>query len=146
MADFQYNEQNDEYICPKKRVLGLRARKVIADGVIYRRYAAEKKDCKGCESKVSCIRLKNAKRRYLSVPVGRVSGNLTKAMAEKLETEEGRMIYSKRLAIVEPVFANIRTHKAMDRFTLRSKIKVDIQWMLYCLIHNIGKIRRYGFT
>jgi IS5 family transposase len=67
-------------------------------------------------------------------------------MAEKLESRKGRKICSKRLAIVEPVFANIRTHKAMDRFTLRGKIKVDIQWMLYCMVHNIGKIRRYGFT
>jgi hypothetical protein len=146
LADFQYNELNDEYICPRKKVLKLRAKRVIADGVIYRRYAAEKKDCKGCELKVSCIRRKNAKRRYLSIPVGWVAGNLTKAMAEKLETDEGQKIYSKRLAIVEPVFANIRTHKAMDRFTLRGKIKVDIQWMLYSMIHNIGKIQRYGFT
>ena len=146
LADFQYNEHNDEYVCPKKRILRRRARKVIAGGVVYRRYAAEKKDCRGCELKISCIRRKNAKRRHLSVPVGWVTGNLTKAMAEKLETEEGRKIYSKRLAIVEPVFANIRTHKAMDRFTLRGKIKVDIQWMLYCMIHNIGKILRYGFT
>lgn len=146
LADFQYNESNDEYICPKNKVLKLQAKKVIADGVIYRRYAAEKEGCQGCELKVSCIRQKNGKRRYLSIPVGRVAGNLTKAMAEKLETEEGLKIYSKRLAIVEPVFANIRTHKAMDRFTLRGKIKVDIQWMLYCMIHNIGKILRYGFT
>jgi hypothetical protein len=27
---------------------------------------------------------------------------------------------------------------------LRSKIKVNIQWMLYCMIHNIGKIVNYG--
>jgi transposase len=146
LADFQYNGLRDEYICPQKTVLRLRARKVIADGVIYRRYAADKKDCKGCELKVSCIRRKNGKRRHLSIPVGSVAGNLTKAMAQKLDSEKGRKIYSKRLAIVEPVFANIRTHKAMDRFTLRGKIKVTIQWMLFCMVHNIGKILRYGFT
>jgi transposase len=146
LEDFQYNERKDEYSCPKNKALRLQARNVIAGGVIYRRYVAEKEGCKDCELKVSCIRRKKAKRRYLSVPVGRVSGNLTKAMAEKLETEQGSKIYSKRLGIVEPVFANIRTHKAMDRFTLRGKIKVDIQWILYCMIHNIGKIKRYGFT
>jgi hypothetical protein len=27
----------------------------------------------------------------------------------------------------------------MDRFTLRGKKKVDIQWKLYCIVHNIGK-------
>ena len=65
-------------------------------------------------------------------------------MAAKVDTEEGRRIYHQRLAVVEPVFANMEIHKAMNRFTLRSKIKVNIQWMLYCIIHNIGKILNYG--
>jgi hypothetical protein len=33
----------------------------------------------------------------------------------------------------------IRTQRRMDRFTLRGKIKVNIQWMLYCMVHNIEK-------
>jgi hypothetical protein len=41
---------------------------------------------------------------------------------------------------VEPVFASIRHHKGMRRFTLRSRVKVKIQWMLYCLVHNIEKM------
>jgi hypothetical protein len=32
----------------------------------------------------------------------------------------------------------------MDRFTLRGQIKVNIQWMLYCLVHNIEKITNFG--
>jgi hypothetical protein len=32
----------------------------------------------------------------------------------------------------------------MDRFTLRSRSKVNIQWTLYCLVHNIGKIATFG--
>jgi hypothetical protein len=31
----------------------------------------------------------------------------------------GRALYSRRIATVEPVFANIRHHKGMRRFTLR---------------------------
>jgi hypothetical protein len=78
------------------------------------------------------------------VPIGVVPGNLTKEMAEKIDTENGRRIYNQRIAIVEPVFANIRHMKRLDRFTLRGKIKVDIQWMLYCMVHNICKVMRYG--
>ncbi|MDY6855656.1 MAG: hypothetical protein SWO11_13280, partial [Thermodesulfobacteriota bacterium] len=33
-----------------------------------------------------------------------------------------------------------------DRITLRSRIKVDIQWMLYCLVHNLEKISNFGKT
>ena len=66
-------------------------------------------------------------------------------MASKIDSEKGRRIYHRRIAIAEPVFANIRTYKAMNRFTLRGKIKVNIQGLLYCMVHNIGKILNYGF-
>ena len=45
---------------------------------------------------------------------------------------------------MEPVFANIRHHKRMSRFTPRGRAKVSTQWQLYCLVHNIEKIARYG--
>ena len=67
-------------------------------------------------------------------------------MVEKIETEPGRRIYPQRLAIVEPVFANIRSNKRLDRFTLRGKIKVNIQLLLYCLVHNIEKVLNYGLA
>ncbi|MFC1891082.1 IS1182 family transposase [Thermodesulfobacteriota bacterium] len=146
LADFQHNEDTDEYCCPNGKTLKLKAKKAIMDGIIYRRYVADKDDCKGCEFKIKCIRHKNAKRRMLNVPVGYVPGNLSKAMADKIDSKRGREIYHRRIAIIEPVFANIRTHKRMDRFTLRGKTKVNIQWLLYCMVHNMGKIMAYGFT
>ena len=48
------------------------------------------------------------------------------------------------MGAVEPVFANIRHTLRLDRFTLRGQVKVDTQWKLFCLVHNIGKIARYG--
>ena len=146
LADFKYNEGSDEYVCPNGKALKLQVKKTEADGVFYRRYQANADECRGCELKVRCIRARNGKRRLLSIPIGRAPGNLTEAMAAKVDSEMGHKIYSQRIAIVEPVFANIRTHKGMDRFTLRGKVKVNIQWLLYCMIHNIGKIVNYGFT
>ena len=52
----------------------------------------------------------------------------------------GRSIYSQRIATVEPVFANLRHNKRLDRFTVRGKEKVGAQWRLYCMVHNIEKI------
>ena len=37
---------------------------------------------------------------------------------KKVETEQGRRIYPQRLAIAEPVFANIRINQRLDRFAL----------------------------
>jgi len=146
LEDFQYQEEADEYLCPQGKVLRLRARKAQNDGVLYRRYVAEREGCEGCESKGRCIRGKAVRRRVLCVPVGVVPGNRLKEMAKKVDTERGREIYHQRIGIVEPVFANIRAVKGLDRFTLRGKIKVNIQWMLYCLVHNIGKVMSYGFA
>jgi len=146
LEDFRYQEEADEYICPHGKVLRLRARKAINDGVIYKRYVANREDCKGCDLKGLCIRGKVVRRRILCVPMGAVPGNLLKEMVKKVDTERGREIYHQRIGIVEPVFANIRAVKRLDRFTLRGKIKVNIQWVLYCMVHNIGKIMSYGFA
>ena len=46
LEDFQYNERADEYVCPNGKRLKLRAKSVIVDGVIYRRYAADREFCR----------------------------------------------------------------------------------------------------
>ena len=74
----------------------------------------------------------NAPKRYLS------------RMIERIDSALGRHLYSRRMGIVEPVFANLRHMLGLNRFTLRTKAKVDIQWKLYCMVHNIGKLMRYA--
>ncbi len=146
LQDFQYNEAKDLYICPNGKHLKLKVRKFVQDHNIYRRYMADAGDCKKCSLKQRCFYRKNAKRRTLDVPIGAAKTNLSKAMVKKVDSEKGRKIYPQRFAIIEPIFANIRTQKRMDRFTLRGKIKVNIQWMLYCMVHNMEKIANYAMT
>ena len=63
---------------------------------------------------------------------------------ERLDSERGRYHYSRRMGVVEPVFGNTRASLGLDRFTLRGRRKVDTQWKLYCIVHNIGKFPRMG--
>ena len=72
--------------------------------------------------------------------------NYSQEMIAKIDTKRGRELYPHRIAIVEPVFANIRTNKRLDRFSLWGKIKVNIQWLLYCMVHNIEKIVNFGYA
>jgi transposase/IS5 family transposase len=143
LKDFHYDEALDHYICPHGKVLKLRVKQVLEHGHLYRKYFTTEKDCQTCPLRPQCIYGAGAKRKQLSVPVGI---SLSKQMVEKIETEPGRRIYPQRLAIAEPVFANIRVNKRLDRFTLRGKIKVNIQWLMYCLVHNIEKIINYGLA
>ena len=146
LEDFGTRKKGMSMFVRMGKVLHRIAKKAIGDGVIYRRYVAREEDCLDCELRAGCLLGKTVRRRQLSVPVGVVPGNLLKAMAEKVDTERGREIYHQRIGIAEPVFANIRAVKGLDRFTLRGKIKVNIQWVLYCMVHNIGKIMSYGFA
>ena len=43
-------------------------------------------------------------------------------------------------------FGNLRANKRLDRFTVRGRTKVDAQWKLYCLVHNIEKLAHHGYV
>ena len=149
LEDFIYDEQNKSYICPNKKVLKRHAHAHRIRNLIYDIYRARETDCAVCPFRQKCLSKKTTKRRHLVIPLERVEEvqkkfSLVEAMKQKIDTHEGRRIYSRRLAIVEPVFANIRAQKRLDRFTLRTKEKVNIQWMLFALVHNIEKIAHYG--
>ena len=146
LKDFRYDGQADQYICPAGKHLKLRVRRVKNTGTLYRQYASDERDCGGCSLRPRCLRAKHGRRRWLNVPKGTDGINYSKQMVAKIDTERGQKIYPQRLALVEPVFANIKTHKRLDRFTLRGKAKVNVQWLLYCMVHNMEKILNYGFA
>jgi len=43
------------------------------------------------------------------------------------------------------LYSNVRSSLGLDRFSLRGQKKVSIQWRLYCVVHNLLKVHRYGF-
>jgi len=63
-------------------------------------------------------------------------------MKVKIDCPVGRRQYSKRLGAIKPVFGNITVNKGMNKFTLRVQEKVNSQWQIYCLVHNIEKLRK----
>jgi hypothetical protein len=62
------------------------------------------------------------------------------AMHEKLRSDQGRKIYAKRKTITEPVFGQIREARGLRRFSLRGLIKVEAEWILVAISHNILKV------
>jgi transposase len=146
LEDFRHKQETDQYVCPEGKILSLQCKRWVNSGNVYRRYCADPKHCAACKSSHKCLGRPGGRRKTLCVPVGTEGVNFTKQMIAKVDTEEGEKIYTQRMAIVEPIFANIRVQKRLDRFTLRGKVKVDIQWRLYCMVHNIEKILNYGFA
>jgi transposase len=145
---FRYNSERDTYICPRGKELTCQsASHSTGDGHRYRRYRSKARDCANCPLRRACI-ARGGRRKSLAIAVGREAGTRTARMRAKIDTPEARVIYGRRLAIVEPVFANLRSNKRLDRFTYRGRAKVGVQWQLYCLVHNLEKLahlsRKYG--
>ncbi len=67
-------------------------------------------------------------------------------MQRKLATKVGRAVYASRKTIVEPVFGQIKQVRGFRQFLLRGLRKVQGEWALICLTHNILKLHRicYG--
>ena len=65
---------------------------------------------------------------------------LTDRMRRKLHTKRGKNVYRWRKAIVEPVFGQIKQARGFRQFLLRGLEKVQAEWALVCLGHNVLKI------
>lgn len=65
-------------------------------------------------------------------------------MAAKVGTPAGRALYARRKVIVEPVYGQIKGARGFRRFSVRGLGKINGEWQLVCLTHNLLKIWRYG--
>ncbi|MDI6809970.1 MAG: IS1182 family transposase [Candidatus Eisenbacteria bacterium] len=147
VADFRYDETKGKLVCPAGKELYLKNRNFgKTKGYRAISYMGKKTDCRVCELRAKCLRKAHTVARQVTIFHGREDGekSYTQRMIERFDTLRGRFLYSRRLGIVEPVFANICHARGLNRFTLRGKVKVDIQWKLFSMVHNIVKIVRYG--
>jgi transposase len=141
--DFIYNKKNNTCTCPNGEVLRSIGHIVLHGSSGYR-YQSKISDCKECPLKGRCFYRDNnpGGRRTVFISDKDKTTNYTAQMIQKIDRPEIRDLYSRRMGIIEPVFANITYHKKLNRFTLRGSAKVNIQWKLYCMVHNIGKIMK----
>ena len=143
-ADFVFEEANQVYRCPQGKLLRRWARNQPNRYRVYDLYRARQKDCAVCPVRSKCLSKPDTSRRFLSIEVESSHPSLIEQMKARIDAPQGKQIYARRLAIVQPVFANLRIQKRLDHFTVRSKAKVDVQWKLFALVHNLGKIQHYG--
>ena len=108
--------------------------------------------CRECEIKKQCMqnpesadtRKGHGRQVSFIIKERQPEETATDWMKERIDSDKGKQIYSHRMSVVEPVFGNIGTNKGLSRFSLRGKKKVQGQWRLYCIVHNIEKLKNYG--
>jgi transposase len=114
---------------------------VLADAGYWSEANVQALEAKGIEPFIATGRRKHSAPAPLA-PRGRPPQGLSakERMARKLATRRGHAIYARRKAIVEPVFGQIKHARGFRQFLRRGLIRVQHEWALVCLSHNLLKL------
>jgi hypothetical protein len=147
-ADFTFAGDLSHCICPAGKRLYRSGRNIEYKGLRSVRFKGPKSACVPCHLRTKCLRHPDRTEiRQVAYFLGQSKAgknSFTARMRRKIDSAAGRAIYSMRLAVGEPPFAHIRSIMKLDRFTLRGKTKVDVQWKFFCIVHNLKKVYRHG--
>jgi transposase len=146
--DFTFNNDNTA-TCPAGQTMKSPGTiHTTARGLNYQNYTARAADCNHCELSKQClkgpIKPNDGRGRQVTrfVPKPKDPTHPSERMRQAIDSPKGRQLYSQRIGTVEPVFANIRHNKRLTRFNHRGREKVNTQWNLYCMVHNIEKLAK----
>jgi transposase len=149
-SDFTYDPEARTCVCPAGKSLYRTGRDNVINGYVAETFRGAKQDCVPCALRALCLRTpEKTLTRQVAFFRGRDASapeTHTARMKAAIDAPAGRARYAQRFAAVEPVFANLRHNKGLDRFTLRGRTKVDAQWKLFCLVHNIEKLANNGYA
>ncbi|EWG97893.1 transposase [Halomonas sp. BC04] len=150
-SEFQFDPVTMTCICPAGESLTYRGQRETENGKGRAHFEGRLLQCRHCSKKHQCMQnpasadhRNGAGRQVCFALAQQRAPSYTDWMRQRVDSAKGKAIYSHRMSVVEPVFGNIGTNKGLDRFSLRGRKKVQGQWQLYCLIHNIEKIANYG--
>jgi hypothetical protein len=146
--DFTFDREQGTCVCPAGKTLHLNSANAIISGrnaIVFKGTSAT---CDACPLRSQCLRKPDVTAvRQVAFFEGSVASKLPnphcRAMREKIDSDKGRAIYAQRMGLIEPVFGHTQ-QRGLRRFTLRGQTKVDTQWKLFCIVHNVAKLQVYG--
>lgn len=145
-ADFHFDPQQKTCICPAGKQLYGNGSNCLIKGQRAIKFQGALRDCLACLQRKDCLRTpeKTAARQVAFLLPKAEQDNALIRMRRRIDSSAGREMITRRFATVEPVFGNLRHNKRLDRFSLRGRERVDGQWKLYCVTHNIEKLAHRG--
>jgi hypothetical protein len=143
-SDFTVADDHSYATCPAGKTLHRNGGECTIGEYHAIKFRAPLSACQHCSLRTKCLRKPDATRtRQVALLVRNATLNHTARMRLRIDSAQGRDRYGQRFATVEPVFGNLRGNKRLNRFTLRGRTKVDGQWKLFALVHNIEKLANY---
>ena len=151
-SEFRFDKRNRRCVCPAGESLSWRGDREDSSGKMRAWFEGRLLQCRHCDIKVRCMTNPSAadhrtgRGRQVSFLLEHTESTnvYTEWMKRRVDSDKGKEIYSHRMSVVEPVFANICTNKKLNRFSLRGREKVQGQWQLFCMVHNVEKLMNYG--
>jgi hypothetical protein len=135
---FVYHEATDKYYCPMGKELRYRETKKYDSSQgerVVRLYACQ--DCQGCPLTIECLDPKAKRGRT----VGRDAHEPARErMHAKMQTDEAKKTYHRRMHIGETPFAIIKGILGVRRFLLRGLEKTRTEWRWVCTAYNLAKL------
>lgn len=132
-----YNKEEDFYVCPmgqRMEFVGKGARESTNGYVSQVSYYGAKR-CEGCPMRGQCHKAKGNRR----IEVNHRLNELKAKARERLTSETGKYHRSKRPIEVEAVFGQMKSNNRFNRFSMRGLDKVDMEFALMCIGHNLRK-------
>ena len=83
---------------------------------------------------------------YLHWMFGNWDGGHYDFMRRVLASERGGELYRKRQPMIEPVFAQMKFNRGLDRFRRRGRGAVRTEWRLITATHNLLKLHRHALA
>ena len=138
-------------VCPAGKNLYRDGQNCFIRGCRAIKFKGAKSTCGPCLHRERCLRNPHQKTPrqvafFQESAPPTTKDDVVEQMRQRIDSPAGRAWYDRRLATVEPVFGNIRHNKKLNRFTLRGIKKVNTQWQLFCLVHNIEKLAKHGLA
>ena len=133
-----YDQDNDEFVCPAgKHLKYLKTKNYTTEnGYRTERRIYQCEDCSGCEFRDQCTKSKENRQIQVSFRLNQ----LKDTAKQNLISEQGKKLRSQRAIEVESVFGRIKSNWSFRRFMLRGIEKVEIEWGLLCIAHNLAKV------
>jgi transposase len=141
-SEFSVNLTTGVCICPAGNEMLYLGNHFEGARGTYSRFRGRLPDCRSCHLNGQCMKnpVKDQGRQVSFLNEEQQKVTYLDLMKKKIDSEEGRRIYSRRMWVIEPVFGNITSNKGLNRISLRGEAKATAQWLLCCMVHNIEKL------
>ena len=138
--NLSYDKENNLFICPNNKNLihtdSYTRTTEMGYGSRVDRYECE--DCSDCPLKSECTKAKGNR----IIEVNHTLNEYKRQVRELLTSERGLYHRSKRPIEPEAVFGQIKDARHFRRFRLRSMPKVNIEFGLVAMAHNLRKLAK----